>query len=185
MIPSIEKCLYFMDKYRMLVNIKAHSIMVGKVANLIARRLRNAGIDISVEKAVSGALMHDIGKTISLKSGGNHAEIGRQICIENHLDEIADIVGEHVILSSYCFSGPYTEKEIVYYSDKRVNHDKIVTLEERLAYILERYGKKQESLCLRIRKNFELCESVQKKLFLKLDFEPESLFQLGNNEKFY
>ena len=183
MIPSIEKCLYFMDKYQMLVNIKAHSIMVGKVAKLFATRLRDAGIDISVEKAVAGALMHDIGKTISLKSGGNHAEIGRQICIDNHLNEIADIVGEHVILSSYSFNGPYTEKEIVYYSDKRVNHDRIVTLEERQAYILERYGKNEESLCLRIRNNFGVCKSVEKKLFLKLDFEPESLFQLGNNEE--
>ncbi|MBW1705401.1 MAG: hypothetical protein JRJ86_09570 [Deltaproteobacteria bacterium] len=43
MIPSIETCFELMDKYRMLENIKAHSIIVTKVAHLIASGLRDAG----------------------------------------------------------------------------------------------------------------------------------------------
>jgi len=172
-----------MDKYRMLENIKAHSIVVTKVAHLIALGLRDASLDISIEKVVAGALLHDIGKTPSLGTGQDHSEIGRQLCLENHLYETASIVAEHVRLKNYNLNGDYSEKEIVYYSDKRVNHDRIVRLEDRLTYILERYGKKQESICKAIRMNFELCKRVEKKLFKKLTFSPESLADLAENEE--
>ena len=183
MIPSIEMCFHLMDKYQMLENIKAHSIVVTKVAHLIARGLRDAGLDISLKKTTAGALLHDIGKTDSLYSGENHSEIGQQICLQNHFYEIADIVREHVILKDYNLSDNYSEKEIVYYSDKRVNHDKIVTLEERLNYILGRYGRNQERLHQLITKNFELCKKVEEKLFSKLDFSHESLAHLVKHEE--
>ncbi len=182
MIPSIATCFELMDKYHMLENIKAHSIVVTKVARVITVGLRNAGLDISIEKVVAGALLHDIGKTSSLGTGKDHSEIGRQICLENHLDETASIVAEHVRLKDYSPNGNYSEKEIVFYSDKRVNHDGIVSLEDRLTYILERYGKNKEGLCLAIRMNFELCKRVEKKLFKKLTFNPESLAALVENE---
>ncbi len=183
MIPSIETCFLLMEKYGMLENIKAHSVVVAKIARLIAKGLEQAGVDISIEKAIAAALMHDIGKTASLKYGGDHTEIGRQICLRNHFEEIADIVREHVIFKDYELDGDYSEKEIVYYADKRVNHDRIVSLDERLAYILERYGNNQQDLCRRIKKNFKLCAKVEKKLFTKLNFRPESLSRLVEKEE--
>jgi len=172
-----------MKTYGMLDNIKAHSVVVAKIALLIARGLEKEGLDISVQKATAGALMHDIGKTASLKYGGDHTEIGRQICLRNNFEEIADIVGEHVFLKHYELEGDYSEKEIVYYADKRVNHDMIVSLDERLTYILKRYGNNKRDLRLRIRKNFELCGKVENKLFTKLDFRPESLSVVVEKEK--
>jgi uncharacterized protein len=183
MIPSIKTCFELMDKYQMLENIKAHSIVVTKVAHLIAVGLRNAGSDISIENVIAGALLHDIGKTPSLGTGLDHSEIGRQICLENHLDETAIIVAEHVRLKNGNLNGDYSEKEIVYYSDKRVNHDGIVSLEDRLAYILDRYGKNKEDICRAIRMNFELCKRVEKKLFKKLTFSPESLAALAEDQE--
>jgi len=175
MIPSIETCLSLMDKHRMLENIRVHSFVVAGIAHLMAKGLKESGIQISVEKVVTGALMHDIGKTLSIHIGGDHSEIGRRICLDNGLDEIADIVGEHVRLNGYHLNGDYSEKEIVYYADKRVNHDRIVSLQERLAYILERYGQNKENLHHLIKKNFELCARIEKKLFSRLEFSPESL----------
>ena len=183
MIPSIETCFLLMEKYGMLGNIKAHSVVVAKIARLIAKGLEQAGVDISIEKTTAAALMHDIGKTASLKYGGDHTEIGRQICLRNHFEEIADIVREHVIFKDYELDGDYSEKEIVYYADKRVNHDRIVSLDERLVYILERYGNNQQDLCRRIKKNFKLCAKVEKKLFTKLNFRPESLSRLVEKEE--
>lgn len=183
MIPSIETCFLLMEKYGMLENIKAHSVVVAKIARLIAKGLEQAGVDISIEKATAAALMHDIGKTASLKYGGDHTEIGRQICLRNHFEEVADIVREHVVFKDYELDGDYSEKEIVYYADKRVNHDRIVSLDERLAYILERYGNNQQDLCRRIKKNFKLCAKVEKKLFAKLNFRPESLSRLVEKEE--
>ena len=171
-----------MEKYQMLDNIKAHSLVVANVAHLIARSLLKAGILISLEKVIAGALLHDIGKTPSLKSGHDHSEIGRQICLENNLEEIADIVGEHVRLKNYELNGEYSEKEIVFYSDKRVNHDRVVSLEDRLAYILERYGKDNKERCRAIRTNFEHCKKVEKKLFGKLNFSANRIADLAKDE---
>ena len=167
-----------MDKHGMLENIRVHSFVVAGIAHLISKGLKEAGIQVSVKKAVTGALMHDIGKTLSLSIGGDHSEIGRRICLENGFDEIADIVGEHVRLNGYHLNGDYSEKEVVYYADKRVNHDRIVSLQERLAYILERYGQNKENLHHLIKKNFELCARIEKKLFRWLMFSPESLAEI-------
>ena len=167
----------------MLDNIRAHSVVVAKITRLIAQGLRDAEIDISVKIATAAALLHDIGKTASLKSGQDHSEIGRQICLKNHLDEIAPIVAEHVRLKSYSLNGKYSEKEIVFYADKRVNHDQIVSLNERLTYILERYGRDHDELRQAIKANFYLCEQVQKKLFNKLRFSPESLSRMAADQR--
>ena len=171
-----------MDQYEMLEHIKTHSLVVAKVAHLISKTLVAASIDVSVEITTVGALMHDIGKTASLKSGKDHSEIGRRICLENSLYEIADIVGEHVRLKDYCLENRISEKEIVYYSDKRVNHDQVVALKDRLAYILERYGRNREDICNAIRANFKLCEQIEQKLFKKLDFHEDRLPFLSKDE---
>lgn len=164
-----------MDKYQMLDHIRAHSIIVEKVARIIARGLQDAGVDISLEKITAGALMHDIGKTPCLNTNEDHSAKGREICLRNDLCEIADIVGEHVLMQNYDLSAVIHEKEIVYYADKRVKHDAIVSLEERLKYIIERYGKNRGHLIQLLRENFDLCGRVEKKLFAKLNFKPEDL----------
>jgi putative nucleotidyltransferase with HDIG domain len=175
MIPSVQACFDLMDAYQMLDNIRAHSVLVAKVARLIAQGLRHSGVSLSVEKVTAAALLHDIGKTPSLRLGGDHAVMGADICRKRHFDEIASIVSEHVRLKDYHLGGAYSEKEVVYYADKRVNHDRIVGLDDRLAYILDRYGTKGSRLNQAIRANFSLCERVQQKLFEKLDFTPDAL----------
>jgi putative nucleotidyltransferase with HDIG domain len=175
MIPSVRDCLKFMDTYQMLDNIRAHSIVVERVARVIARGLREAGVALSLEKVAAGALLHDIGKTSCLRTGGDHAAEGAQICLRHHLDEIVDIVAEHVRLKRYEPDAGIGEKEVIYYSDKRVNHDRVVSLEDRLDYILRRYGNNQDHLGLRIRQNFEICRRVEEKLFANLGFRPQDL----------
>ena len=123
MPPSIEECFELMERYRMPDNIKAHSIVVKEVAALIAAGLVEKGLNISFEKVIAGALMHDIGKALCLNSDYDHALKGMEICIQKGLNEIAEIVEEHITLKSYVKDSPVSEKEIVYYADKRVNHD--------------------------------------------------------------
>ena len=178
MLPSIEKCFELMEKYRMPDNIKAHSIVVKEVAILLAMGLIEKSSKISLDKVIAGALMHDIGKALCLNSPYDHALIGMEICIQNGLDEIADIVEEHITLKSYDKYTPVSEKEIVYYADKRVNHDKIVSLEERLEYLIERYAKNLKELEKMIRHNFIKCREVETKLFSRLKFFPEDISDL-------
>ena len=174
MIPSIAQCFELMEQYAMLPNIRAHSLMVGRVAGLIGSELARAGRRLSLELIVSGALLHDIAKTATLETELRHDVLGREICLQHGLDELAEIVAEHVVLKG---GAPErcTEKEIVYYADKRVLHDEVVTLEARLDYIIHRYGNGDEGLHARIRQNFAQAHAVEERLFTELDFSPEEL----------
>ena len=128
-----------------------------------------------MERVRAGALMHDIAKSMCIESGDDHSAKGREICIENGLDEIADIVGEHVRIRNHQLESPVSEIEVVFYADKRVNHDVVVSLEERLEYLLERYGRGIDRYHQAIRKNFEICRLVEAKIFRGLGFGPEDL----------
>jgi putative nucleotidyltransferase with HDIG domain len=163
-----------MEHYAMLPNIREHSLMVGRVAAFIGQGLVQGGRTLSLDLIVSGALLHDIAKTASLETELRHDELGREICLRHGFDELAEIVAEHVVLKGgvpeLC-----TEKEIVYYADKRVLHDAIVTLEARLRYILQRYGNGDDGLHARIRRNFSQAHVIEEKLFAELDFTSEEL----------
>ena len=167
----------------MPAHIKAHSLVVEKIAGLIGRGLQNAGIDLALEKITAGALLHDIAKGLCFDSAEDHAHKGAEICRINHFEEICIIVDKHISLYDHDLNGATSEVEIVYYADKRVNHDIIVSLEERMNYLFERYAKKNPELEELIKANFKLCRDVENKLFAFLPFNPEEVaLQLGTDE---
>lgn len=174
-VPSIANCLDLMDRYRMLDNIKKHSIMVATVGKTLARSLNKAGHDLSVDLVIAGALLHDIGKTTCLNTDNDHARKGEEICLAHGMNTLAEIVAEHVILSEHSQRQVFTEKVIVYYADKRVNHDKIVSLDKRLEYILKNYGNNDPARHRGIMTNFRHCQAIEKTIFLNLDFQPADL----------
>jgi uncharacterized protein len=177
-IPGVNECLDLMEQYQMLPNIKDHSIVVAEVAEIITNGLIAAGHDLSLETVVAGALLHDIGKTACLDNDDDHAAKGLEICLAHNFKAIADIVAEHVILKNYDAGKRFAEKEIVYYADKRVNHDQVVSLEKRLAYILERYGMNNELRCQAIKRNYARCQDLEKRMFSFLAFNPADIPEL-------
>ena len=174
-IPDVERCLELMAAHHMLPNIKDHSIMVARVAEIITSGLIKAGYGLSMDRAIAGALLHDIGKTACLENNDDHAVKGVEICLAHNLKPIAEIVGEHVILKNYSPDDGLTEKEIVYYADKRVNHDQVVSLDERLLYIIDRYGRNNTRRCQAIRNNYALCRELEKRMFASLTFTPADI----------
>jgi uncharacterized protein len=177
-IPNVDECLGLMRQYHMLSNIKDHSIVVAQVAEVITNGLIAAGHELSMDTVIAGALLHDIGKTACLDNDDDHAAKGFEICLAHDLNSIADIIAEHVILKNYSAEKNFAEKEIVYYADKRVNHDQVVSLEERLEYILERYGMNNEIRCRAIKKNYDRCRDLEKRMFSFLAFEPDKISDL-------
>lgn len=181
-VPSTKECISLMDEYGMLDNIRAHSFQVARVAEAVMDglskgKLRHRLPDLDL--VLAGALLHDIAKTPCLGNKCNHAKIGRDICVEIGYPDIGEIVREHVVL--YDFSperyqrGNFLAKEIVYYADKRVRHDAVVTLEQRLEYILDIYGDSSKERHELIRKNFKRCQDMETHLFTFIDFTPEEL----------
>lgn len=184
-IPTVPECFELMDRYGMLENIKLHSVIVTRVAETLVNALQlpqncsAAPLDISLVHA--GALLHDIAKTTCLDGSCRHAEEGQSICNALGYRDVGIIVREHVILSSYhpeaYRSGAFPAREIIYYSDKRVRHDEIVSLDDRLEYIIDRYGDGTDLVEQRIRKNFQRCLEFEDYLFSFIEFGPDDLSQ--------
>jgi uncharacterized protein len=169
-IPSEEHCRRIISELGMLENIVAHSQQVCRVSLLLTDHLGLPGIDRELVRAA--ALLHDITKTRSFQTNENHAETGARLLADLGYPEVARIVGQHVRLDRYPLnSSPLTDAEIVNYSDKRILHDKIVPLNERMGYILKRYGgspeRKRSILLL-----WEKTEKLEKRLFAALPFSP-------------
>jgi uncharacterized protein len=181
-IPSISQCLSLMDEFAMLDNIREHSIVVAQVAATLMSGLipeMMGGAPPPMDLVISGALLHDIAKTRCINERCDHSTVGNAICVELGYPEIGEIVLEHVILAEFPVErykkGVFLAKEIVHYADKRVLHDQVVSLDTRLAYIIERYGNNSQSLHVKIRKNFRRCQELEQHLFSYIRYTPDEL----------
>ncbi len=177
----------------MLDNIRAHSLMVARVASLLLQELTDATDTktpiASKELVLAGALLHDIAKTPCLQSRCDHAKHGRDICLELGYPEVAEVVREHVIITEFSLErynkGLFLAKELVYYADKRVRHDEIVSLEERLEYILINYGNNDPERHRQIRKNFDRCRQLEVCIFSATAIEADDIKKSVKNAKLY
>jgi uncharacterized protein len=158
-----------------LENIAAHCRQVCRVALLLTDHLSLPSLNRDLIRAA--AVLHDITKTRSFLTREDHAETGAHLLNDLGYPEVAEIVGQHVRLDRYFASKSTTEAEIVNYADKRVLHDKIVPLCERMGYILEKYGsapeRKRDILLL-----WEKTERLEERLFDGLPFAPGGISRL-------
>ena len=172
-----------MEEYAMLPNIRRHSSIVAHVALQVIDGLEENETLLSSlpERSLiaAGALLHDIAKTPCLKNGCDHATEGACICLQLGYPEIASIVEEHVVLKDHDAErrrrGRFNAREIIYYADKRVRHEEIVDLSERLEYILEHYGQGDPGMHKMIMINFYKCVELEQHLFAFLSFSPSQL----------
>jgi uncharacterized protein len=174
-IPSEGICRRITANLGMLENIVAHCRQVCRVSLLLTDHLGLPSLNRDLIRAA--ACLHDITKTRSFRTREDHAETGARLLADLGYPEVAEIVGQHVRLDRYFASKSTTEAEIVNYADKRVLHDKIVPLSERMGYILEKYGsapeRKRDILLL-----WEKTERLEKRLFDGLSFAPGEISRL-------
>lgn len=139
--PTEDECYELLRRFRILPNIMDHSVQVMRVSLAIYNDLKDQSA-LSRELIVSAALLHDIAKTRSIEQKHlRHDLIGAEMLRELGLEEIADICENHVIYADFNATAPVNEKDIVFYADKRVMHDKVVDIDTRIADLVERYGK--------------------------------------------
>ncbi|TAL37111.1 MAG: HDIG domain-containing protein [Spirochaetes bacterium] len=161
-VPTIRECDALIARYRMLPNILGHSRQVMRVSLAIADNLKE-GIAVDRALVAASALLHDITKTRSIETRERHDETGAALLRELGFPRVAAIVEQHVVFQGFDPGGRVEEREIVYYADKRVMHENIVTIEERVRDLVERYGKTQEIVEL-ITSNREMVLRLEAKL---------------------
>jgi putative nucleotidyltransferase with HDIG domain len=158
----------------MLENIVAHSLQVCRVATCLVDHLKLEGIHLDKQLIQAAALLHDITKTRSFKTEENHALTGGQYLTDSGFPEVGDLVRQHVRLDDYSEDKSIAEVEIINYSDKRVRHDRIVSMKDRMEYIMERYGSQPEHK-QRIQLIWEKTRELEKQIFSNLSFSPNDL----------
>lgn len=156
----------------MPAHIQAHSRMVCAVALLLADGLLSAGLVVNRELVQASALLHDITKTRSFRTGENHAQTGGAYLSGLGYYEVGEIIRQHVILDTYFEAETPSEAEVVNYADKRVLHDRIVPLDDRMNYILHRYARTaaQKQRCMEM---LDATLRLEQRIFDYLIFCPE------------
>ncbi len=180
-IPSLS------DAYRLLCeegvppHIVRHCEKVALVAVFLGRELRHQGEPLDLALVCAGGLLHDLTKHHSLRTGENHAESARRKLFDLGYPEVAEVVGQHIFLKPGPPGHPIRAEELVYYADKRVRHEEIVSLEERFVDLRERYGRRTSSW-VRIWRLEELTKLLERRIFKPLPFGPEKVLELNRVE---
>ena len=144
--PDEEKCLQILKKHEVPQNIVDHSLKVKEVAINIAESLSKAGEDIDQNLVLSSALLHDIAKYKCLDKDKHHVGEGARILKEEGFEKIAKIVSKHGLTAVFEKKFQSWEEKVIYYADKRVKEDKVVSLEERIEDLKERYLNFREEI---------------------------------------
>lgn len=168
-LPTKEECLALLKEYKVPSNIVAHTKVVTKIAVFLSEKLKEKGIKINKELVERSAMLHDLDKIITLKDLRQHGFLTKKILTEKGYPEVGKVIEFHGLLEHI---GSWEEKVLIY-ADRRVNHEDIVSVDERYDGLLERYSSsfpKQE-----IESGREIVKSIEKEIFKNLDFKPEDL----------
>ncbi|MFN3406481.1 MAG: HD domain-containing protein [Caldimicrobium sp.] len=159
-------------------HIIRHSEKVALISLLLGQMHNERNAHLDIKTLTLGALLHDIKKYASLKTGENHALAGYKLMQELGYPRIGEIIYAHIFLKAPKPNSPLCEEEIVFYADKRVMHDKIVSLKERFKDLRERYGRTLKAL-IRMSLLEEMTLLLEKRLFKGLDISPDDFIKLN------
>ncbi len=180
-VPTREQCYEILAQYDVPPHIVAHSERVAQVACFLAEALKKVGEPLDLALIEASALLHDLTKYWSLKTGENHALSAARELRSLGYPEVAEVVAQHIFLIPGPPGAPIRAEEVVYYADKRVKHTEIVLLKERFKDLRLRYGRDIASL-LRLRRLEDLTRLLERRLFKKLPFGPEKVQELSRVE---
>lgn len=134
-----KEALSLLKKYKVSDKVLRHSLVVNKFAVSLTKDLIKKGKKVDLELVDVSSLLHDIGRLISDKTKKHHSIEGYNIMIKEGHPKIAEIVKKHGLPWIEKNTLDTIEEKIVWYSDKRVNEDKVVSLNKRLELLETRY----------------------------------------------
>lgn len=201
-LPSRAECLALFKQYHTPANIIRHSLAVNKVANYLADSFKQAGVDINDALVDRASLLHDLLRVCDIKDNlytfndpqdltdankkiwqeqrekyknQHHAEITANL-FKQQYPEMAEVIRKHrlsAVLKNQLVSW---EEKIVYYADKRVNHDQFVSIEERMSEGRKRWKiNKSQDYSEQI---IKAMEELEKEIFQLINKQPDEINKL-------
>lgn len=190
------------EEFHTPLHVRRHCMQVGLVGELLAKALREAGKEVDVDLVRQGGLVHDFVRVVDFKEldealgtpedravwamlrarymGRHHADVGADILRERNEHALADVVARHATGKILTQGGPNSwESKLVFYADKRVTHDRIVPLKERIAEGWKRhFGGRPKT-----REEQEIDRAIhqlEKEIFAPLKITPDDVERLIN-----
>jgi len=136
-IPTEEKCLQILKRNKVPENVISHSVTVADLAVNIAAKLQQRGINVNLALVKAASLLHDIKRLSS-----DHSRDGARFLKDAGFIHVAEIVRKHGLKDLNLGVHPQTlEEKIVFYADKRVAEDRIVSIRERFDLLKAKYSQ--------------------------------------------
>lgn len=172
-VPDEQECIWLLEKYNTPNHIILHSKKVWEVGRLIGEKVRDRS-EIDLDLLRASCLLHDIGKYPSIIGGKRYHDIvGEEILIGEGLATVGNVIVQHVILRSDV-AVRVCEEHLLFYADKRVVHDNVVSLDDRFLYLIDTYGKTSEAV-KRLMEMKDETKRVEDAIFAFVDFSPEDI----------
>ena len=136
-IPSKEQCIEILSRNNTPEHIIEHCKIVCKVAEDVADKLINRGMKINKELVIAASLLHDIER---IKD--NHVTEGAKLLKSIGFPEVSEVARKHSLyeIEKEKNQPIRIEEKILFYADKRVRGNRIVSLEERFKDLEKRYN---------------------------------------------
>ena len=139
--PSLAQCLAWLDEWEVPDNVRAHSAVVARSAYVLAVMMRNRGVPVDPVLTHRGGLLHDIDKIATLKMNGAHGRMGAEFLDAQGYPRLAEILREHIMTRVMRLEAKDWgwEVRLVFFCDKLVEGNGLVTFDQRLDALKIRY----------------------------------------------
>ncbi len=201
-LPTRKECLAILAEYHVPPHIVSHSKAVAKLAVFLAQRLNDNGAAVNVALLEGACLLHDLLRVHDFKEldykhfeqnlpkekKAKWQQIRAKHKASSHEDAAYDLLKEKyptlaLIIKRHRYMALLDEKDrpetweekLLYYADKRVMHEKIMPLKQRLAEGHERnvhlHGSAAQSK-INTAKVDPLIYEMEKEIFEKIGLDP-------------
>lgn len=180
-LPTAEDYQRLYQQYSTPSHIQDHMRTVARLAVKLAEQRALQGDVVSISLVETAALLHDLVRIpeqwstlpSNITTPESHAEINYLILRDDY-PELAEVVRDHSLMTIF-EEGKLTtlEQQIVYYADKRVNHDQVVSIIQRLELSKERWGVTPEND--RTPEVLTALQTLESNLFTNLSITPKEL----------
>jgi len=171
-IPTLNECWQMLNEAGVDERIKEHCCVVAYTALNLVANLNNAGAGLDENLVLAGALLHDIARREP-----NHALAGARLLEARGYPLVAEVVGVHMDIE-VCDEHPLTEAEVVYYVDKMVKGNALVSINDRFGASLRKY-KDDRQACAAVLKRLQQAERIERKIEEIMDYPYEDMLELG------
>jgi len=148
LLPNLTQCLDWTLIEGTSAALRSHVELVACVAYTLAAWLRSAGQGVDPLLAHRGGILHDLCKMSAKGQGLNHGQAARAVLLDKGQPRLAEIARTHMLFNLIDpASSPHTwEEKLVYYADKLIEKNQILSVEQRLAGFRERYSMVPEMI---------------------------------------